>query len=521
MDIGFTEELINRISILEPTSERYMSISRRQFVIGSTATAVALFNLRRSFAQQGEQFSNELKIPPLLEGKPSVNGKIYELTMQAGTSEFLPGIATPTIGFNGSYLGPTIHGRAGDQLILRVRNLLSEPATVHWHGLRIPARFDGGPHQLIEPGAVWEPSFRINQKASLCWYHSHTMGRTGEQVLRGLAGLFLIDDDESGSVGLPTEYGVDDIPLVIQDRRFQRDGRFDYPMSMHDTMMGYKGDVILVNGSVTPHFNILRQLTRLRVLNGSNSRIYSIGRDDGADLMIVGSDGSLLERPVSQRQLRLGPGERAELLIDAKANQSFRLMSYPDSVHAGPMGRGMMMGTMSDNSETFPLLELRAANFETINVSIPTKLIQVPNWLPAKSTLTRTLTLDMAMMGMGMMGRSNLSGSMGINGRSMSKERIDFEVPAGSIEIWEIRNSTPLPHPFHIHGIQFRVLDRDGAPPLPQEGGLKDTVLVDSGSVVRVITEFTRAASAEYAYMYHCHNLEHEDAGMMGQFVVV
>ena len=278
------------------------------------------------------------------------------------------GVSTPTLGINGAYLGPTIKCRTGDRFTFRVKNNLTEPSTLHWHGLHIPARHDGGPHQVVEPGTVWEPSFEIKQKASMCWYHSHLMEGAGEQVLRGLAGLFLIDDDESRSLNLPSEYGVDDIPLVLQDRRFNRDGSFEYLSTMGDVEMGYEGDVILVNGTVDPHVVLRRQRTRLRMLNGSNSRIYMLGRDDGADLVIIGSDGSLLERPVRQRRVRLGPGERIELLVDMQPNQAVTLMSYP--VTAGAMGSGMMMRGMRGNSETFPIIELRAAQLETNDLSL-------------------------------------------------------------------------------------------------------------------------------------------------------
>ena len=348
------------------------------------------------------------------------------------------------------------------------------------------------------------------------------MGRTGEQVLRGLAGLFLIEDDESRSLGLPSEYGVDDIPLIIQDRRFNRDGSFSYMSAMSDMMMGYQGDVILVNGTADPHFVLRRQRTRLRILNASNSRIYTLGRDDGMDLVIIGSDGSLLERPMRQRRVRVGPGERIELLVDAQSGRNFRLMSYRDRVARG-MGPGMMMGGMAGNTETFAIIELRAGKLEGSARALQDKLIEVPSWTEAQAARTRTFSLDMGMMGMmGMgMGRRGMGGMMGINGRTMDMRRIDERVPLGSIEIWEIENATPLTHPFHIHDVQFRVLDRDGEAPLPQELGLKDTVLVDPGSVVRVIAQFADFADPQHPYMYHCHNLEHEDAGMMGQFVVV
>lgn len=503
-----------------------MSVSRRSFLRGATAAAATFLGQPQIRASETRRFVNPLKIPALLEGAPGAGGKLYELSIAAGKSEFLPGILTPTLGINGAYLGPTIRCRAGDRVTFRVRNDLTEQTTLHWHGLHVPASADGGPHQIVEPGAVWEPSFEIKQNASLCWYHSHLMGRTGEQVLRGLAGLFLIDDEENRSLRLPSEYGVDDIPLILQDRRFNPDGSFDYLSAMPDAMMGYKGNVILVNGTADPHVVLRRQRTRLRVLNGSNSRIYTLGRDDGVDLFVIGSDGGLLEQPTGLRRVRLGPGERVEMLVDMQTNQTIKLMSYPDRVTAGGMGPGMMMGGMAGNTETFPIIELRAARLEMTDLSLPGRLIRVPSWTPAQATRTRTFTLDMPMMGMGMgmggmMGRRTMEGLMGINGRSMNKSRIDVQVPLGSIEIWEIRNATPLTHPFHIHDIQFRVLDRDGDPPRPNERGLKDTVLVDPDSAVRVIAEFGDFADPQHPYMYHCHILEHEDAGMMGQFVVV
>jgi FtsP/CotA-like multicopper oxidase with cupredoxin domain len=349
------------------------------------------------------------------------------------------------------------------------------------------------------------------------------MGRTGQQVLRGLAGLFLIDDEESEALRLPSEYGVDDIPVIIQDRRFSRDGGFDYLSTMHDTMIGYQGTVILVNGTPNPHLTLRRKLTRLRILNASNARIYTLGRDDGKDLIIIGGDGGLLDRPARQRRVRVGPGERLELLVDAQAKETFRLMSYADRVSPG-MGPGMMMGGgMTGNTEVFAIIELRADGLEGPAAAFPTSLIRVPHWTEAQVARTRTFSLDMGMMGMmgmGMGGRGGMGGMMGINGRSMDMGRIDVRVPIGSVEIWQVGNASPVAHPFHIHGVQFRVLDRDGEPPLPHERGLKDTVLIDPASTVRVITQFTGLADPDHPYMYHCHILEHEDAGMMGQFVV-
>ena len=220
--------------------------------------------------------TNPLKIPKLLKGAAGAR-KIYELHVAAGISTFLPDLSTPTLGINDAYLGPTIRARAGDRVTLRVKNNMAEPTALHWHGLHVPARFDGGPHQVIEPGKLWEPSFDIKQKASLCWYHSHMLEQTGEQVLRGLAGLFLIEDDESLALRLPSDYGIDDIPLIIQDRRFNADGSFEYMSNMGDAEVGYQGNVILVNGTVAPHLELRRQRTRLRILNGSNAAFTCLG----------------------------------------------------------------------------------------------------------------------------------------------------------------------------------------------------------------------------------------------------
>ena len=353
---------------------------------------------------------------------------------------------------------------------------------------------------------------RRGDKASLCWYHSHMLEQTGEQVLRGLAGLFLVEDDESLALRLPSDYGVDDIPLIIQDRRFNADGSFEYMSNMGDAELGYQGNVILVNGTIAPHLELRRQRTRLRILNGSNARIYLLGRDDAADLVVIGSDGSLLERPAHMRRVRLSPGERIELLVDIPPERTITLMSYPVIANAmRPDG----------NDETFPIIELRTGTLETSDIPIPEKLIRVPYWDPARAARARKFTLDMSTMNIGPTPGPIMDGSMGINGRSMDMSRIDERVPLGSVEIWEIQNRTTLAHPFHIHDVQFRVLDRDGAPPQPHEQGLKDTVLIDTGSRVRVIAEFADFADPDHPYMYHCHILEHEDAGMMGQFVVI
>lgn len=505
-----------------------MPMARRELLKGVCVAGLGAVAGGLTLRADTGQRRAPLALPPLEPGRPAGVGREYDLELRYGWTEFLPGRKTPTMGVNAAFLGPTVRCRAGEKVTMNVKNALSESVALHWHGLHVPAKADGGPHQSVMPGGNWSPSFEIRQKAGLFWYHSHTMHRTGEQVNAGLAGLILVEDEESKALGLPSEYGVDDIPLVIQDRRFRADGQLDYRLAMHDTMMGFKGDTILVNGTVNAELTVVRRRTRLRLLNGSNSRIYNIGRSDGRALVQIASDGSLLEQPVQRRTIRLAPGERAEALLDMEPDSAVSLVSYPDA--GTGRGGGMMMRMMGDDEE-LELLHVRSGKLEASDKTLPARLIDVPSWDPRKADRNRTFTLEMGMMGMmgGGRGRGMMGGRMGgmsgmgmtINGRAMDMERIDERVSLGATEIWTIRNATPMAHPFHIHDIQFRILDRDGAPAAGHERGLKDTVLVDPGESVRVITQFTDYADPDHPYMYHCHILEHEDAGMMGQFLVV
>lgn len=177
-------------------------------------------------------FDQELKVPPLLE--PRVDGagrKVFHLELQAGSTELLPGKKSDTWGANGSYLGPTLRASRGDEVRLKVDNRLPETTTLHWHGMHLPPRADGGPHQTIEPGASWSPSWRIDQPAASLWYHPHLDGRTAEHVYRGVAGMFILDDPKADELPLPSDYGVDDIPLIVQDKRFADDGSLDLSSS--------------------------------------------------------------------------------------------------------------------------------------------------------------------------------------------------------------------------------------------------------------------------------------------------
>ncbi|HZG77449.1 MAG TPA: multicopper oxidase domain-containing protein, partial [Paenibacillus sp.] len=230
------------------------------------------------------EFANPLRIPPLAEPTIDADGtKRFALTMQSGETEFLEGRRTPTWGVNGAYLGPTIRVSKGDRVAVDVENRLPEPSTLHWHGMRLPAKMDGGPHQMIEPGAIWQPRWTIEQPAATTWYHPHLHEKTALHVYRGVAGLFLIEDEESKR--LPSRYGVDDIPLVLQDKLMKDDGAFNENVGL--TPFGLLGNTILVNGTYDPYLKVEASQVRFRLLNGSNARAYDIGFTDGRSFRLV------------------------------------------------------------------------------------------------------------------------------------------------------------------------------------------------------------------------------------------
>lgn len=202
--------------------------------------------------------------------------KRFELTLQEGQIEFLPGTRTATWGVNGPYLGPTLRASRGDRVVVAVSNQLPETTTLHWHGMHLPAQMDGGPHQEIEPGQIWQPYWMIDQPAATLWYHPHLHRATARHVYRGVAGLFLIDDPATDSLPLPSEYGVDDVPLVLQDKKIKDDGRLDTSNMEFAgiNVTGLLGDKILVNGTYDPYFELAAAEPRL--LPGPlNSRIHS------------------------------------------------------------------------------------------------------------------------------------------------------------------------------------------------------------------------------------------------------
>src|SRR5690625_3491150 len=433
------------------------------------------------------QFEQALKIPELLEPTIESDGtKHFHLTMESGTTEFFPGEVTDTWGVNGSYLGPTIRVSRGDQVSFDVENNLGETSTLHWHGMMLPPIMDGGPHQMIEAGVTWSPHWTIDQPSATTWYHPHLHGKTGPHVYRGLAGMFIIDDEDSGK--LPSNYGVDDIPLIVQDKLFTSDGELSED---DDGAYGLLGDEILVNGTHDPFLEVTASQVRFRLLNGSNARAYNFGFTDGRSFQLVANDAGLLNEPVTLERFMLSPGERAEIVVQFEQGEETILRSY----HGGA---GIESGE-------FDLLKIVAASELTASSPISSELSGVqPIEVPEDARVRQF----------------NLTMENDINGKKMDMYRIDEVVPAGAIEIWEIHNFGPE-HNFHIHDAAFRVLDVNDREPKEYEKGRKDTVFVPRGAVVRIAVEFGDHSDTKHPLMYHCHLLKHEDEGMMGQFLLV
>ncbi|NJO23864.1 MAG: multicopper oxidase domain-containing protein [Sphingomonadales bacterium] len=503
------------------------SLTRRQTLLlsGSAAAGLVAAGLPR-WAQGAPSAGPALPIPRLIEAR---NSDPVTLTLQKTRHRFGSGPAVPSRGISASYLGPVVCVRNGDTIPFHVENRLDEETTLHWHGMLVPSHVDGGPHNTIRPGAVWSPELTIKQPASTNWFHPHPHGNTARQVYSGLAGMMIVSDGADRDRGLPATYGVDDLPIVLQDKRFAGHGAAVYEPDMMDLMHGFQGDTLLVNGSIAPTASVPAGIVRLRLLNAANARVFDLRVDDRRPFFVVASDGGLLTEPVEVKRLVIAPAERYEVLVDFTDGRPVELVTASDAGH----GPGIMMSMMGPARRTSGGVEL-LMRFRP-DAALKPAVTRLPRQLAAlaapdvKSAVTwRTFVLN-PMMGMGMMGMGMMGGRapaadgghmMGINGRSFAMDRIDVTAKVGTAEIWEISaGGMPMAHPFHIHGASFRILSKNGGKPAAYESGWKDVVLVEEHA--EVLVRFDNPAPPKMPFMYHCHILEHEDHGMMGQFAVV
>ncbi len=473
-----------------------------------TGLAAGVLTTGLTIPALGQSAPRKLAMPPLTDARRSGT---FRLEAQMGRSSFAdPARANQpaqTWGFNQPFLGPTLRLSTGQVTRAEVANALDEPISVHWHGLLVPGEADGGPHQPIAPGDSWRPELDLTQPAATAWYHSHVHGATARQVMMGLAGVLQIDDGRDDDRGLPATYGVDDLTLVIQDRRFDSRGEFDLSLSMPDRMMGFLGDTILINGQIGATAVVPRGLVRLRLLNGSNARIYPMAFADRRPMHLIATDSGYLDQPETLTSLILSPGERAELLVDFSDGTDIALVSAQNP-NRGMMGRG--------GGGVFTVLPF------AVDDTLPVRITSLPDDLggsrpdaSAANLPWRRISLDMPM---GMGGMFSRKGRLfSINGASFDMGRINMTLTRGAVERWSVAAHMMM-HPFHIHGVRFQVLSENGAPPHPQNTGWKDTVLINGSA--DLLVRFDQTADHATPFMYHCHILEHEDGGMMGQFTV-
>lgn len=454
---------------------------------------------------------------------PAISSSNISLTLNEATYSFYPGDTVQTMGANGPILGPTLIMNQGDNVSLNVQNNLADTTTIHWHGMHVAPENDGGPHSIILPGQTWNPQFTVLDKAGLNWYHPHLHMRTDEHVSKGIAGLIFVRDPEEAGLNLPLTYGVDEFPLILQTKGFDGGGN----ILVHTNM----DTAVMVNATVNPTVDFPAQVVRLRVLNASSQRVMELGFSDNRSFDLIGTDGGLLTAPVSLTRYRLSPGQRADILLNLTPGfgQNFQLMSFaselPNAIY-GAVQPGMGAGATASlagytsnplNGNDFQLLDIHVVGQTTNPItSIPTTLATFSPIPEANADITRNLTFTTA----GQMG--NLNGPFLINGANFDMDVINYTVPRGNTEIWTLTNQTPIAHPFHIHDVQFFILDINGVAPPPELQGYNDVVLVPGGmGSVRFIAEFTDHSNDTIPYMYHCHMLPHEDMGMMGQFLVV
>ncbi|MEI5583012.1 MULTISPECIES: multicopper oxidase family protein [unclassified Agromyces] len=471
-------------------------------VAAATAVALAACSVGGPgrVATVGEvEFDTPLPVPPLAESTVDAGGtRVFSLEPQAGSTEFAPGVASETWGFNAAYLGPTLVAERGERVRVDVVNSLDEATTVHWHGMHLPAEMDGGPHQMVEPGGTWSPEWSVDQQAATLWYHPHPHGETEQHVARGLAGMFIVRDEAEAALPLPREYGVDDLPVIVQDAAFTEEGRLE---AAPQGFAGRLGDELLVNGARGAYAEVGDELVRLRLLNGSTARSYAFGWDDGRPVEVIATDGGLLPASVELERVMLSPGERAEVVIRMSPGERRTLQSVmtPDAAGLQPVVAGINGAT-----DEFDVLELRAADTLDPSPDVPERLAELP---PVETEIAteREFTLD----------------GFQINGRQMQSDRVDETVTVGTAERWTVRNPSGMPHSFHVHDVQFRVASVDGAAPPPELAGWKDTIYVRPESEYELVLRFDDFADPDTPYMYHCHLLWHEDMGMMGQFAVV
>ncbi len=441
---------------------------------------------------------------------PTLTGTTFNLNLANSTKPLNTGAATATMGYNGnSFWGPTLIMNKGDNVQINVTNNLADQTTVHWHGFHIPAIMDGGPHQIINAGATWSPNFQVKNNAGTYWYHPHLHQKTQEQLTKGAGGFIIVKDPIESALALPRTYGTDDIPLILTSRRYNTDNSFDLTTTY--------GDYLLANGTPNAEISLPKQFVRFRILNAEIERSYNVGFSDDRTFYVIGNDGGLLNAPVQVTRVKLAVGERVEILVnlgndvvgsslDMKSFNSGQTFGYPGGEPASAGNFGSLL-----NNIDFPVLHIKiAATTSNPITTLPATLANNVYWTNADVTNSRTITITGGQAGSAFTFDNNTYGFTTIN----------QNIQLNAIEKWTIVNNNIFGHSFHVHDVQFKIISRSLGTVAAYESGWKDVVYIPLGESVSVIAKFDDFSSGVNPYMYHCHFANHEDGGLMGQFLV-
>jgi len=431
-------------------------------------------------------FARPMPVAPVLKPTSSAKGyDVYRIPIKTTNAEILSGVQTPLLGYDGRFVGPTIRVRSGRRVDVTFTNELDEDANVHLHGGHNPTKDDGYPMDVIAPGKARTYRYDNDQRGATLWYHDHSHHTEADHTYRGLQGAYIIEDGAERSFGLPT--GAYDVPIMLRDIQFDKDGKlveFDDPS---------KRTTILANGVPQPYFKVAARKYRFRLINSANERQFQLSLSKG-QLTQIGTDGGLLPAPVPLKELLFTSGERADVVIDFSAFEAGTQLLLSDAT-AGDVLRFDVTGEAADHSR------------------VPATLRRLPK-LP---TATVHRDVDIA-FNFDVPEGTNPTGV--VNGKVFDEKRVDFTIKQGSTEIWTLTSSDPkgTKHSFHMHLVQFRVLERNGKPPSASEAGLKDTVSLIAGDTVKVQATFNSHLGK---YTYHCHFMEHSAIGMMAQMEIV
>jgi FtsP/CotA-like multicopper oxidase with cupredoxin domain len=409
---------------------------------------------------------------------------IYEVAARPVTSEIVPGLATAHLGYNGGFIGPTIRAWAGRKTVIRHTNQLDRPLSAHLHGGHVSPENDGQPMNLYGPGEGRTYLYPNRQYASTMWYHDHAHGFEAENTYRGLAGFYLISDLREELLPLPS--GRYDVPIMLRDVNMQADGGLFFDLADRTGRT-----TVLVNGKPQPRFEVAARKYRFRILNASNRRTFQLRLGADEPFLQIASDGGLLPAPVELSQVRVTPGERVELVVDFS--------------RYAPGTTLELTNTADTTGATLQVMRFDVTRPELDLSFVPRRLRELPPLPPA--TAERTILFN-----------KTPDGHLAIDGKLYDPDRVDSVVRHGTSEIWTIRNVGAPGHNFHMHLVQFRILDRNGAAPPPNEAGLKDVVWLAPDETVRIQATFNTYVGR---YPYHCHILDHSSEGMMAQLEVV